>query len=77
MRVCLGLVAVLFVACHCNGCKSAEGARTNVLHWEARRTDSDFVEEADLFDGKMLGGVAACGFSGRGGCLCRRRRNRS
>lgn len=37
MRVFIGLVAVLFIACYCNGCRREDGALSEGLCWEVRR----------------------------------------
>ncbi len=66
MRVFFGLVAVLFAACYCNGCKRGDAALSGGLQWEVRRTEGGVVEEASLFDGRMLGRWRIADFVGGG-----------
>ncbi len=66
VRVFLGLVAVLFIACHCNGCKREDAGLSEGLGWEVRRTAGGSVEEARLFDGRMLGRWRITDFLGGG-----------
>ena len=66
MRVFLGLVVVLFVACYCNGCGRGDGALSEGLCWEVRQTERGVVEEARLFDGMSLGRWRIADFLGGG-----------
>ena len=56
----------MIVACHCNGCKREDGALSEGLCWEVRRTEGGVVEEARLFDGRGLGRWRIVDFLGRG-----------
>ena len=66
MRVCLGLIAVVVVACLCNGCRREDAALSEGLRWEVRRTEEGVVDEARLFDGRVLGRWRIADFVGGG-----------